>query len=99
MMAKSSFRPVTWVMLRPVGRLTYEHLQFDSLWNTYVVAGLPAGPIANPGRASLEAALRPAKGRALYFVAAPGGGHRFSEDLASHLKAAAEWRSYVRSSR
>jgi UPF0755 protein len=84
---------------RPVRRLSYDDLEFDSPWNTYVVTGLPPGPIANAGEASLEAAIEPAEGRELYFVAAPGGGHRFSEDLASHVKAVNEWRAYLRSSR
>jgi UPF0755 protein len=84
---------------REVGRLTYDDLEFDSPWNTYVVAGLPPGPISNAGAASLEAAVNPADGDELYFVAAPGGGHRFSKDLASHVKAVNEWRAYLRSSR
>jgi UPF0755 protein len=82
-----------------VNRLSYDDLKFDSPWNTYVVQGLPAGPIANPGRESLLASLNPSEGRELYFVAAPGGGHRFSESLAAHLEAVAEWRRYSRSSR
>jgi len=82
-----------------VKRLTYADLRFDSPWNTYVVRGLPAGPIANPGRESLLAALRPSAGRDLYFVAAPQGGHRFSPNHAAHLRAVADWRRYVRSSR
>jgi UPF0755 protein len=84
---------------RPVGRLSRAHLQFVSPWNTYVVSGLPAGPIANPGRASLLAAVEPLEGDELFFVAAPGGGHRFSDDLPSHRQAVAQWRHYVRSSR
>jgi UPF0755 protein len=84
---------------RPVEQLTYADLEFASPWNTYVVSGLPAGPISNPGRASLLAALHPSAGDDLYFVAAPGGGHRFSADLSSHRKAVAAWRRYVRSSR
>lgn len=84
---------------RVVKRLTYDDLRFDSPWNTYVVRGLPAGPIANPGRESLLAVLRPSDGRDLYFVASPEGGHRFSENHASHLRAVAEWRRYVRSAR
>jgi UPF0755 protein len=80
-----------------VSRLYYRHLRFDSPWNTYVHAGLPPGPICSPGRASLEAAVRPESGDALYFVAAPGGGHRFSRDLATHSRAVAQWRDYVRS--
>jgi UPF0755 protein len=84
---------------RPVKRLTYADLRFDSPWNTYVVRGLPAGPIANPGRESLLASLRPSEGRNLYFVAKPDGGHRFSDNHSAHLQAVAEWRRYVRSSR
>ncbi len=84
---------------KSVERLTYADLRFESPWNTYVIAGLPAGPIANPGKASLEAALAPADGNELFFVAAPGGGHRFSTTMSGHLKAVAEWRRHVRSSR
>jgi UPF0755 protein len=84
---------------RPVKRLTYADLRFDSPWNTYVVSGLPSGPIANPGRESLLAALDPIDGDELYFVAAPDGGHRFSESLDGHRRAVAEWRRHVRSSR
>lgn len=80
-----------------VPRLYYKHLKQDTPWNTYVHAGLPPGPICNPGRASLEAAVRPAVGDELYFVAAPGGGHRFSRDLATHVRAVQQWRAYVRS--
>lgn len=84
---------------RPVERLSRADLEFDSPWNTYRVAGLPPGPIANPGEGSLIAAIRPADGNDLYFVAAPGGGHAFSADLASHTRAVAAWRDYLRSSR
>jgi len=84
---------------RPVKRLYSRHLDFDSPWNTYRVRGLPPGPIASPGEASLLAAVRPVAGPELYFVAAPGGGHRFSTDLGEHRRAVAAWRSYVRSSR
>jgi UPF0755 protein len=84
---------------RKVGRLTYRDLEFDSPWNTYVNYGLPPGPIANPGKASLDAAVHPDEGRELYFVAAPEGGHRFSTSLDAHLEAVAEWRRYSRSSR
>jgi len=84
---------------RPVTRLSRKNLEFDSPWNTYRVYGLPPGPIASPGLASLEAAVDPAEGRELYFVAAPGGGHRFSTTLDAHLEAVAAWRSYLRSSR
>ena len=84
---------------RRVKALSYRDLEFDSPWNTYRVTGLPPGPIANPGLASLEAAVSPAAGEELYFVAAPGGGHRFSSTLEQHLQAVADWRTYSRSSR
>ncbi|MBN8729437.1 MAG: endolytic transglycosylase MltG [Acidobacteria bacterium] len=63
-------------------------------YNTYRSAGLPPGPIANPGKASLEAALRPQPTRAVYFVAKPdgSGGHVFTETLAAHEKAVASYR-------
>jgi len=80
-----------------VPRLLYKHLREDTPWNTYLHAGLPPGPICNPGRASLEAAVRPDLGEEMYFVASPEGGHRFSRDLATHVRAVAQWRAYVRS--
>ena len=67
-------------------------------YNTYQHAGLPPGPIANPGLAALEAALNPAKTDYLYFVAkADGsGGHHFSKALASHQRAVAQYRRGLR---
>jgi UPF0755 protein len=63
-------------------------------YNTYQFYGLPPGPIANPGKASLEAALHPDETKAIYFVAKPdgSGGHIFSESLASHNRAVASYR-------
>jgi UPF0755 protein len=69
------------------GRLSRSDLQRDLPHNTYVVRGLPPSPIASPSRASIEAALRPASTRALYFVARGDGTSEFSEDLASHQRA------------
>jgi peptidoglycan lytic transglycosylase G len=66
------------------GRLTGADLHFPSPYNTYVHAGLPPGPIGNPGEASLRAALDPAKTDYLYFVANTQGGHFFAATLAEH---------------
>jgi len=66
------------------GNLTRENLQFDSPYNTYRYAGLPPGPIASPGRASLEAAAHPADVPYLYFVSRNDGTHAFASTLDEH---------------
>jgi UPF0755 protein len=66
------------------GNLRRNDLQFDSPYNTYRYAGLPPGPIAAPGRASLEAALRPAEADYLYFVSRNDGSHEFARTLEEH---------------
>ncbi|MGE0444604.1 MAG: endolytic transglycosylase MltG [Vicinamibacterales bacterium] len=66
------------------GNIRREDLQFDSPYNTYRYAGLPPGPIAAPGKASLEAALAPADVPYLYFVSRNDGSHVFSTTLAEH---------------
>ncbi|HEY1203707.1 MAG: endolytic transglycosylase MltG [Bryobacteraceae bacterium] len=67
-------------------------------YNTYQHAGLPPGPIANPGMASLQAALEPAATDFLYFVVRPdgSGGHQFSKELAQHTRAVEQYRRGVR---
>lgn len=61
-------------------------------YNTYVIEGLPPGPIANPGRASIEAAANPARTKELFFVADGTGGHTFSETYDQHQKGVAKLR-------
>ena len=69
---------------RYTGNLTREDLRFDSPYNTYRYAGLPPGPIASPGRASLEAAANPADVPYIYFVSRNDGSHVFSTTLDEH---------------
>jgi len=78
---------------RPIKR---SEIQQPSPYNTYVVDGLPPGPIANPGRASLEAAANPARTRDLFFVADGSGGHAFSDSYDQHQKNVAKLRSMER---
>jgi UPF0755 protein len=66
--------------------LTFDDLEFDSPYNTYVYAGLPPGPIANPGLDSMLAVIRPAQTNFLYFVAKDDGTHVFAETLDEHLR-------------
>jgi UPF0755 protein len=72
--------------------ITRSDIELKTRYNTYVIDGLPPGPIANPGRASLEAAASPARTKELYFVADGTGGHTFSETLDQHQKGVARLR-------
>ena len=69
------------------GRLLSRDLKFPSPYNTYLRPGLPPGPICNPGRPSLEAALFPAPDKYLYFVAQGDGSHHFSRTFGEHQRA------------
>lgn len=66
-------------------------------YNTYVVEGLPPGPIANPGRAALEAVANPSRTKDLYFVADGSGGHAFAETYEQHQRNVARWRQIEKS--
>ncbi len=77
----------------PLGRaLTRQDLQTPSPYNSYLNEGLPPGPIANPGRAAIEAVLNPAETEYLYFVADGSGGHAFAKTLAEHNRNVEKWR-------
>ncbi|MDH3240507.1 MAG: endolytic transglycosylase MltG [Alphaproteobacteria bacterium] len=81
------------VLRRP---LTRADLSAPSPYNTYANKGLPPLPIANPGRAALEAVLHPAATKALYFVADGNGGHVFSNTLAEHNRNVRRWRRILK---
>ncbi len=77
---------------RPLGRrILRSELNAKNGYNTYASAGLPVGPIANPGRASIDAVLDPAQSRALYFVADGTGGHVFADTLPEHNANVQKW--------
>ncbi len=72
--------------------ITKADLNQPTPYNTYIIDGLPPGPICNPGKAALEAVAKPARSKDLYFVADGTGGHAFSETLDQHNKNVARWR-------
>lgn len=83
---------------RPLGRrILKSELRADNGYNTYARVGLPIGPIANPGKASIEAVLNPAPTRALYFVADGTGGHVFADTLEQHNANVQKWYALRRS--
>ena len=77
-------------------RLTYADLKIDSPYNTYKYAGLPPGPINNPGKNAIMAALYPEKNNYLYFVAGGNGGHKFAKSYSDHLKNVAQYRKWLK---
>ena len=77
---------------KPLGRrIRQSEIQAVNAYNTYSMVGLPQGPITNPGRASIEAVLNPAKTDALYMVADGTGGHAFAATLEQHNANVAKW--------
>jgi UPF0755 protein len=74
------------------GALHHADMQFNSAYNTYTHPGLPPGPIGNPGKTSLEAAMHPAETDYLYFVSNGNGHHRFARNLEEHNKNVAAYR-------
>lgn len=80
---------------KPLGRrILRSELASDDPYNTYRHNGLPPGPIANPGKAAIEAALDPAPSNALYFVAQGDGSSAFADTLEQHNANVAKWRAY-----
>lgn len=80
---------------KPLGRqIRVSELRDPNPYNTRAIAGLPIGPITNPGRAALEAVLDPAETAALYYVADGTGGHVFAETLDEHNANVRKWREF-----
>jgi UPF0755 protein len=80
------------------GNLTRRHLETPTPYNTYVIKGLPPGPIANPGKESIRAALFPAPSDYLFFVSKNNGTHQFSTNLADHNRAVQHYQVAARGS-
>lgn len=81
----------------PLGRgLRVSELRKETPYNTYIVPGLPPTPIANPGRAAIEAVLDPAETDDIFFVADGSGGHAFASNLSEHNRNVARWRRVER---
>ncbi len=77
------------------GALHHDDMRFNSPYNTYTHTGLPPGPIANPGKSALEAAMHPAKSDYFYFVADAAGHHRFAQTMEEHNKNVAAYRHAI----
>jgi UPF0755 protein len=78
------------------GALHHEDMRFNSPYNTYIHAGLPPGPIGNPGKSALEAAMHPAQSDYYYFVADAQGHHRFARTIEEHNNNVAAYRRAMR---
>jgi len=76
-------------------RLLYEDYKIDHPYNTYLYPGLPPGPVTNPGKSSIRAALFPKDHDYLFMVASPTGKHGFSETYSEHQRKSAEWREWL----
>ncbi|RYZ77967.1 MAG: endolytic transglycosylase MltG, partial [Moraxellaceae bacterium] len=81
------------------GNIRRQDLLTPTPYNTYTINGLPPTPIALPSKASIEAALHPAEGKSLYFVATGNGGHNFSDSLEQHNQAVARYLKNLRQKR
>ena len=75
--------------------LTRNDLQHESSFNTYLIYGLPEGPICNPGKESITAVTNPSKGDLLYFVADGQGGHNFSSNYQKHLENVKKYKEFI----
>jgi UPF0755 protein len=82
---------IQYILEGPPRRLLYKDLEIDSPYNTYKYYGLPPGPISNPGKKSILAAIYPAATKYIYFVAKGDGKHVFSTNASDHQKAKAQF--------
>lgn len=86
---------VQYILKNKWRRLSYEDLKINNPYNTYLFAGLPPGPINNPGRKAILAAVYPEKNDYFYFVSDGKGGHKFARTFSEHLKNIKEYRSLI----